>query len=65
VHCAAARARIVSPGPSSYFTADEYRDRWCRVHQAMADRGYDTLIVWQRGAGTFDRWGMFIGSRIS
>jgi len=23
----------------------------------MAERGHDTLIVWQRGAGTFDRVG--------
>ncbi len=53
-----ARSRAnVSPGPSLYFTADEYQDRWRRVHQAMADRGYDPLIIWQRGAGTFDRVG--------
>src|SRR5258708_33877044 len=45
------------PGSSLYFTVDEYRDRWRRVHQAMADRGHDTLIVWQRGAGTLDRVG--------
>jgi Xaa-Pro dipeptidase len=42
---------------SLYFKADEYRDRWCRVHEAMAARDYDTLLVWQRGAGTFDRVG--------
>jgi len=47
----------MSPGPSMYFTADEYRNRWRRVHQVMAERGHDTLIVWQRGAGTFDRVG--------
>ncbi len=42
---------------SLYFTADEYQDRWRRVHQAMAERGYENLVVWQRGAGTFDRAG--------
>lgn len=45
------------PGTRSFFALEEYRDRWRRVHEAMADRSYDTLIVWQRGAGTFDRVG--------
>ena len=43
--------------PGSFFAPEEYRERWGRVHQAMGNRGYDTLIVWQRGAGTFDRVG--------
>ena len=47
----------MSPGSRSYFTVEEYQDRWTRVQRAMATRGYDTLIVWQRGAGTFDRMG--------
>ena len=47
----------MSLGSNLYFTADEYRDRWDRVQRAMAARGYDTLIIWQRGAGTFDRVG--------
>src|SRR4029077_18040787 len=51
----ATRARNVSHGRSLYFTADEYRDRWRRVDQAMSAGGYATLIVWQRGAGSFDR----------
>src|SRR5579871_1060324 len=41
----------------SYFTAEEYRHRWQKVHQAMAAHGHDTLLVWQRGAGSFDRVG--------
>ena len=47
----------MSPEASLYFTAEDYRDRWSRVHQAMAERGYENLVVWQRGAGTFDRAG--------
>ena len=47
----------MSSGSNLYFPADEYRDRWDRVQRAMAARGYDTLIIWQRGAGTFDRVG--------
>jgi Xaa-Pro dipeptidase len=39
------------------FTRDEYQDRWARVQQAMTDRGHETILVWQRGAGTFDRVG--------
>jgi methionine aminopeptidase len=39
------------------FTRDEYQDRWARVQRAMALRGHETLLVWQRGAGTFDRVG--------
>lgn len=40
-----------------FFTLDEYRERWRRVTQAMAAKGYETLLVWQRAAGTFDRIG--------
>ncbi len=54
---AAAKARNVSRRPSLYFTAEEYRDRWRKVHQVMVDRGHEALIVWQRGAGSFDRVG--------
>ena len=41
----------------SFFSAEEYQARWARVHQAMAAGGYGHLLVWQRGAGTFDRVG--------
>jgi Xaa-Pro aminopeptidase len=40
-----------------YFTREEYRARWDKVAKAMAARGYDNLLIWQRGAGTFDRVG--------
>jgi Xaa-Pro dipeptidase len=40
-----------------FFSAEEYRARWAKVHRAMEARGYDHLLVWQRGAGTFDRVG--------
>src|SRR5580692_5175821 len=39
------------------FSRDEYRGRWQKVQDAMAAQGYETLLVWQRGAGTFDRVG--------
>jgi len=57
VFTAASSAQVMSSGSNLYFPADEYRDRWDRVQRAMAARGYDTLIIWQRGAGTFDRVG--------
>ena len=44
-------------GPGMFFAAEEYRSRWERVYQAMAARGYEHLLIWQRGAGTFDRVG--------
>lgn len=44
-------------GSGSFFPPEEYRDRWKRVDQAMVARGYDTLLIWQRGAGSFDRVG--------
>jgi Xaa-Pro dipeptidase len=39
------------------FSADEYRARWNKVTEAMAARGYQALLIWQRAAGTFDRIG--------
>jgi Xaa-Pro dipeptidase len=39
------------------FSRDEYRSRWQKVMAAMASRGYETLLVWQRAAGTLDRVG--------
>ncbi|HEY4968960.1 MAG TPA: M24 family metallopeptidase [Steroidobacteraceae bacterium] len=44
-------------GPPCFFAPEEYRARWEKVDQAMATHGYDNLLVWQRGAGTFDRVG--------
>src|SRR4030088_1581337 len=42
---------------SMFFSAEEYRARWDKVAQTMASRGYENLLVWQRGAGAFDRVG--------
>jgi Xaa-Pro dipeptidase len=40
-----------------FFAKEEYVTRWDKVSAAMAARGYDTLLVWQRSAGTYDRIG--------
>jgi Xaa-Pro dipeptidase len=40
-----------------FFTRYEYTERWNKVSTAMAAQGYETLLVWQRAAGTFDRIG--------
>jgi Xaa-Pro aminopeptidase len=40
-----------------FFAREEYRERWDRVSKAMAAKGYETLLVWQRAAGTYDRIG--------
>jgi Xaa-Pro aminopeptidase len=40
-----------------FFTRDEYSERWKKVSAAMSAQGYETLLVWQRAAGTFDRIG--------
>ena len=48
---------VSTRSPLCFFAPDEYRARWARVDQAMAACGYDYLLIWQRGAGTFDRVG--------
>jgi Xaa-Pro dipeptidase len=40
-----------------FFPPEEYRERWARVSDAMSAKGYGWLLVWQRGAGTYDRVG--------
>ena len=40
-----------------FFSRDEYRARWRKVDAAMAARGYENAIVWQRSAGTYDKLG--------
>lgn len=42
---------------SRYFPREEYEDRWSRVYAELKRSGFDTLVVWQRSAGTFDRAG--------
>jgi len=39
------------------FAPDEYRERWARVWRSMQAKGYEWLLVWQRGAGGYDRVG--------
>jgi Xaa-Pro dipeptidase len=40
-----------------YFPRDEYEQRWTKVLDAMHAQGYETLVVWQRSGGAFDRLG--------
>ncbi len=39
------------------FPREEFETRWRKVHEAMRGKGYQNLLVWQRGAGGFDRAG--------
>lgn len=50
-------ARMKGSPSDLFFPPEEYQARWARVHQAMAARGYEHLLIWQRGAGSFDRVG--------
>jgi len=40
-----------------YFPQEEYENRWQRVRKVMADRGYETAVIWARTGGTFERSG--------
>ncbi|MGO8827933.1 MAG: M24 family metallopeptidase [Steroidobacteraceae bacterium] len=40
-----------------YFPREEYEARWKRVRATMRARGHETLVIWQRSAGGFDRAG--------
>ncbi len=57
MHPAIAPSRMNGNGANLFFAAEEYRSRWQRVNEAMSAGGYDHLLIWQRGAGTFDRVG--------
>lgn len=39
------------------FDRKEYEMRWEKVKQEMEKHGYETLVVWQRSGGTYDRAG--------
>ena len=41
----------------SYFPREEYEQRWKKVWETMRASGYETLVVWSRGAGSYDRLG--------
>jgi Xaa-Pro dipeptidase len=56
MHCAA-EALMKGTRSHLFFGPEEYQARWSRVHEAMSARSYDHLLIWQRGAGTFDRVG--------
>lgn len=40
-----------------YFPRDEYEDRWRRVYDEIAARGYEAAVVFGRSAGTYERSG--------
>jgi Xaa-Pro dipeptidase len=40
-----------------FFSKDEYVARWQRVQTAMAEAGYENVVVWQRSASTYDKVG--------
>ena len=48
-------ANTATGGLTAPFPRSEYEQRWARAYSAMARHGYETMIVWQRGAGGFDR----------
>ena len=40
-----------------YFPKEEYEQRWSRLHDEMARRGFETAVIWQRTGGGYDRAG--------
>jgi len=42
---------------SMYFPIEEYEGRWTRVYAEMEGCGLDSLVVWGRSAGTYERYG--------
>ena len=40
-----------------YFPIEEYEQRWSRLQQEMAARGFETAVVFGRGGGTTDNCG--------
>jgi Xaa-Pro aminopeptidase len=58
MHRAATEDSLMNiPGSDLTFAPEEYQGRWKRLDEAMAARGHDHALIWQRGAGTFDRVG--------
>jgi Xaa-Pro aminopeptidase len=39
------------------FPKAEYEQRWSRLDEALAARGYDAAVIWQRSGGSYDRAG--------
>ena len=40
---------------SQVFPREEYEARWAKVQSEMARRGYETAVIWSRGASSYDR----------
>ena len=40
-----------------YFSLEEYQERWDKVHDEMARRGYEVAVVWSRSGGGYERCG--------
>ena len=40
---------------SQVFPREEYEARWAKVQGEMARRGYETAVIWSRGASSYDR----------
>jgi Xaa-Pro aminopeptidase len=39
-----------------YFPSDEYEERWRRVYDEMAARGFEAALVWSRSAGGYEKF---------
>ena len=40
---------------SEVFPKEEYEARWAKVQSEMTRRGYETAVIWSRGASSYDR----------
>ena len=40
-----------------YFSQDEYERRWKAVYDSMAEKGYETAVIWGKTAGNYERHG--------
>lgn len=45
------------PSAGAPFPREEYEQRWARLYEAMRRRGHETVIMWQRAGGGYDRAG--------
>ena len=42
---------------NTYFSQDEYERRWKAVYDSMAEKGYETAVIWGKTAGNYERHG--------
>ena len=40
-----------------YFSQNEYERRWKAVYDSMAEKGYETAVIWGKTAGNYERHG--------